>query len=409
MESTLVAQGVVRDSIGATSSGRGGTNIAHSDNLSIILDNPAGLANILEKERFDFSLDTLATDLDYSDPMNNANGEVVPFPLPTLAYAKKSADGKFTFGLGVFAPAGFGAHYKLRHGLYGKREYNSLGALVKILPALAYKVNDRLSVGATLGLAISHVQLDEPFNLQTGFFSGLPAMLNLKSTGVAPTWSLGMQYKFSPNTTVGLRYIGETRFRLKGEADADVSGFGLPLLKSRYDVQADVVWPRSLGGGITHRLNDRHRVSADVVWFDWSHAFDKMDLKLTSGSNPLFNLLLGSKVRDTLALDWHDSIGYRLGYEYFSTPDDVIRAGYIFHQNPIPNETLFPLLAGTLEHAVSLGYGHQWKKWRMDLAYQFSWGPRNDVSQSRLVGGDYDNSSVKAQAHWFMVSFSCSF
>ena len=34
----LLAQGVVRDSVGPVSSGRGGTNIAHYDNLGIILD-----------------------------------------------------------------------------------------------------------------------------------------------------------------------------------------------------------------------------------------------------------------------------------------------------------------------------------------------------------------------------------
>ena len=28
------------------------------------------------------------------------------------------------------------------------------------------------------------------------------------------------------------------------------------------------------------------------------------------------------------------------------------------------------MLAGTLEHAVSVGYGHQWSRWRIDLAYQ---------------------------------------
>jgi len=404
-----VAQGVVRDSIGATSSGRGGTNIAHADNLTVILDNPAALVNIPEDDRFDFSLDILATDLDYTDPENNANGEVKPFPLPTFARSKKSDSGRFAYAIGVFAPAGFGAQYKLRHPLYGKQRYASLGALVKILPAFALKVDEHLSVGATFGLAISHVQLREPFNLQTGVFAGLPTLINLKSTGVAPTWSLGMQYKISPATTFGLRFISETRFRLKGDAKVDISGFGLPLLKSRYDAQVDIVWPRSVGAGITHRFNARHSASADVVWYDWSHAFDKIDLKLTNGANPLFNLLLGSKVRDRLPLDWEDSIAYRFGYEYSPTADDVIRLGYIYHDNPIPNNTLFPLLAGTLEHAATIGYGHQWKKWRFDVAYQYSWGSTNKVGRSRIVGGDFDHSSVKAQAHWLFLGISYRF
>jgi len=123
-----LGQGVIRDSIGAISSGRGGTNIAHNDNLSLILDNPAGLANLPEKERLDFGLDVLTTDLDYTDPDNNANAQFMPFPLPCFGYAKRQ--GNLTLGFGVLIPAGFGATYDLKHALYGKREYSSLGALV---------------------------------------------------------------------------------------------------------------------------------------------------------------------------------------------------------------------------------------------------------------------------------------
>ena len=403
------AQGVVRDSVGATSSGRGGTNIAHSDNLNVILDNPAGLVNMVEWQRLDFGIDLLATDLDYTDPLNNANGDVVPFPLPQIAYGQKAFGGRFAWGIGVFAPAGFGAHYQLRHALYGKREYSSLGALIKILPAAAFQVNDRLSLGATFGLGVSHAQLEKPLNLQTGLLAGMPCMVDLKGTGLAPTWSLGLQYKLTEQTTVGLVYRGETRFRMQGSAKVDVSGFGLPLLKSHYDTEVDLVWPRSLGAGIKHRFNDQHRVSADVVWFDWSHAYDKLDLKLSDGSNPLFRAILGPRVRDTLPLSWRDSVAFRVGYEFFATPRDVIRVGYAYHDNPIPADTVVPNLAGVLEHAFSVGYGHQWERWRLDAAYQYSFGPTAHVSRSRLIGGDYDHSSVRAQAHWFFVSLSYSF
>jgi long-chain fatty acid transport protein len=406
---TARGQGVVRDSIGATSSGRGGANIAHSDNLTLVLDNPAGLANLPQRARFDFGADLLFTRLDYADPFDKTHAEPVPFALPQFAYSRRTADDHLTYGIGVFAPAGFGAHYQLHHALYGQREYSSFGALLKILPAVAYRVDERLSVGATFGLAISHAQFDMPYHLQSGLLAGIPALVNMKATGVAPTWSVGAQYQIDEQTTVGLAYISETRFRLKGDAHMDVSGLGLPLLKAAYDAEVDLVWPASLGAGITHQLNERHRVSADVLWFDWSHAFDRLDMKLTDGSNPLFNFLLGPQVRDRLPLDWHDSIAVRLGYEYFPTPDDVIRLGYVYHKSPIPSDTLMPNLGGTLEHALTFGYGHQWKKWRIDLAYQYSWAPANHVSSSRLLGGDYDHSTFEAQAHWVFLTLSYSF
>ena len=42
----LHADGVVRDSIGAISSGRGGANIGYADNGAILNSNPAAMTNI---------------------------------------------------------------------------------------------------------------------------------------------------------------------------------------------------------------------------------------------------------------------------------------------------------------------------------------------------------------------------
>src|SRR5207244_696270 len=121
----------------------------------------------------------------------------------------------------------------------------------------------------------------------------------------------------------------------------------------------------------------------------WSAAFDRLDMTLTGGSNRLFNLVLGNKVHDSFPLDWRDSVAFRLGHEFFATPQDVIRVGYVYHNSPIPSATVFPLLAGTLEHAVCLGYGHEFRDrcgqpsgWRFDAAYQYSWGPTNHVGFS---------------------------
>jgi len=405
----LAGDGVVRNSLGATAAGRGGTNIAHSDNGAVLLDNPAGLVNMTGTRRLELGLDLLFTDLDYTDPQNNDDGKVAPYPLPQLSYAEKSDNERWAYGIGLFAPAGFGASYKLHHWLYGKKTYESMGALIKLLPAVAYKIDDRLSVGGTFGLAISHAQLRMPFHLQTGLFSGLPTLMELKATGLAPTWSAGLQYQLSQDTTIGLAYRGETRLKLHGPCKVDVAGLNFPLLTSKYSAEVDLVWPASLGLGITHRLAEKHRLSADVIWFDWSHAFDKLDIKMTRGSNPLFNLMLGPKVKDRLALDWHDSVAARFGYEYWISPKDVLRAGYSYHPTPVPDATLLPILAGILDHTFSVGYGHQWQQWRIDLAYQYSFSRTHHVSNSRIVGADFDHSSNKAQAHWFYLALSYRF
>ena len=87
----------------------------------------------------------------------------------------------------------------------------------------------------------------------------------------------------------------------------------------------------------------------------------------------------------------------------------MLRCGYVYHPNPIPDSTLTPLIPAVLQHAVAAGIGKQCGPVSLDFAYQFSFGVEEHVGTSRLVGGDFSNSEVKAQAHWVGVSASYTY
>jgi long-subunit fatty acid transport protein len=364
------------------------------------------MVNIEGSGLFEVGIDSLITDLDYTDPENSTNGKFRPMVLPELSLIRKSDDGMWATGIGFYLPAGFGGAWSLNNPLLGEHGYKSLGALAKILPGAAVRLTDRLSVGGTLGVAVSHAELEGPFFLQTGALAGAPTILDMQATGAAPTWGVGLQYEISDRTTLGLAFNDETRFRLDGSADADVFGLGPGAVSSDFDLDADLVWPRSLGLGLTHWLADRHRVSTDVIWFDWSHAFDRIDVKFTDSSNPLFPAILGPEITDSFPLDWRDSVSIRFGYEFFATPCDVLRAGYTYSSPTVPNSTLTPYIPATLEHTFSAGYGKQWDSTRFDIGYQFAFGPEANVHESDVVGGDFEFSTVKAQAHWLFLGLT---
>jgi long-chain fatty acid transport protein len=398
-----LADGVIRDGLGAISIGRGGTNIAHSDNGEILLDNPSAMVNIEGERLFELSADMLMCDLHYTQPPDdNAFSLFRPTGLPQLCLIRRSPDGQRAIGLGVFAPAGFGAEFDLTNPILGTHRYRSFGALAKILPGGAYRLTDRLSVGATLGVAVSYIELEGPVFLQTGLLCGAPSLLDLRATGAAPTWSTGLQYQFSDSTVLGVTYTSESRFRLNGRASADVFAMGPTPIHSDFEADVNLAWPRSVGVGINHRLCPHRRISADVIWYDWHHAFDDIGLRLANPSNPVCAAL--APIHDRFPLDWRDSVSVRLGYEYFVTPDWVWRAGYVFHPNPVPDGTLTPYIPAILEHAFSIGHGRRWRQWNIDLAYQFSFGPAQHVTTSDFVGGDFDNSKVEARAHWISLS-----
>ena len=404
------ADGVVRDSVGAVAAGRGGTNISFSDNAAVLLDNPAGIINVPGDGLIGFGMDGLLTDLNYSDPMNDISNETELYPLPYGSIIRKTDSGRFAYGIGVFVPAGFGAKWQQNAPppIGGNREYDSMGALTKLLPTAAYRVNDRLSIGASVGVAFSTAELEGPFFLQTGAFQGAPTLLNLEADGVAPTWSAGLQYQLTDQTTIGLAYTSETRFRMDGTANTVLFGLnpaapqlGIP---SRFDVEADLVWPRSLGFGINHAINCNQRVSLDVVWYDWSHAFDRIDIDLSNASNPMIRPL--GTVSDSFKLDWDDSISVRTGYEHRLSPNSIGRLGYTYTSPTIPDATLTTFIPATIEHTFSVGYGRAVGDWQVDAAYQFAFGPDAEVGQSEIVGGDFDQSEVEAHVHWFYIGFT---
>jgi len=409
---TAAADGLTRDGIGAISTGRGGTNIAHSDNGAVILDNPAGLVNFAGQNFAEFGVDTIITRMNYTDPQNSATNALQPLPIPEVAYIYNDEDGRWAAGIRAFAPTGFGASWELNNPIFGPgvHNYRSFGAEAKILPALSYRVTDKLSIGASLGLGVSQVQLYAPFFLQTGPLAGTPALFDLKTTGYTMVWSVGMQYAFNENTTVGAVFNSNSNFGERGYLNSQVVvGPGPMLLPAHYDARLGINFPQSAGIGIKHVINDQHRVSADVVWYGWHDAFDRLGLKLTNGTNPMLNAMVGPSISDSILLNWTDSVSIRTGYEFKATEDDVWRAGYVYHPSPVPSNTLNPLVDGVLTQAVSVGYSHRWESWLLNLAYQYSFSPNRHVTDSLIVGGDYSNSSLQAQAHWISASLVYSF
>lgn len=403
---SLHADGVIRNGIDAISGGRGGVNIASADNGAIILDNPAGMINIAGLGLAEVGLDMLVTDLAYSDAQNSVDASNNPYPLPYASFIRTTESGTWAWGLGVFAPAGFGAEYDLVNTtvtpLQSQFHYKSFGAVGKLAPAVACLVFERLSVGANLTFAASHLEIEGPFFLQTGPLAGTPTVLDLQASGGTLTYSIGLQYELSDDTMLGLTYNSQTKLRLDGNANVRVEV--IPLGQSYFDADVRVAFPRSLGAGINHALRADRRVMADVIWYNWSDAFDQVDLTLTGPDNPVFAAVIGNQVSDSFPLRWRDSVSVRLGCEQMLTDDQKVRLGYVYHRNPIPDPFLTPFIPATLEHTVTAGYEKQFERVSLNLAYQFSFGPDRFVGTSSILGGDFSNSRLDVSAHFAMLS-----
>ncbi len=394
---SVFADGFFLDGVSPRSIARGGTNVGHADNGGVLFDNPAAAVNIRGRSLLEVGTNVMLTDFGYSDPDNAAASDLGVVPLPELGWIRRSADGQWAYGLGVYAPAGFKETFDMQGPLPldGQRRYKSFGALMKILPAAAFRVTDRLSVGGTLGVGVTHAELEGPYFIQgPSVFRGTPTMLDLQGTGATLVWSTGLQYALTNSTIVGLAYQSESRFKLDGSTRVDV-----PLLgQTAYDSQVDLTWPRSVALGVRQEFCPHRVLSCDLVWFDWSAAFDDFGIHLTNSSNPAF-----PAIYEQFPLGWRDSLSVRVGYERFFEGGHVLRFGYVHHRNPVPSATLTPFIQGILEHAFSIGYGCTLGDWTLDAGYMFSFGANQRVEASGLVGGDFDQSVHEAQTHCIAI------
>lgn len=397
------ADGTIRDGVSARSIGRGGTNIAMSDNAHVMLDNPAGLVRNEADFLFEIGGHLLLTDLEYGDPDNNSVGDIDnPFPIGEFAIAKK-LDDYVTVGFGAFSHAGFSAEYMMNGPapFSGPQHYKSIGALARLLPTLSLQLTDRLSLGTTLGAAVNHIELEGPYTLQgPNAFAGTPTRMDLQGTGVGLSWSIGMQYELNQQTTVGISYQHETTMELDGTTVVEIPGLGV----SRYDSMLDVKWPRSLGIGMAHQANERRTFLVDAIWYDWSSAYDQFDLSLKDPLNPTYQIVAPTLL-ESFPLAWRDTVSLRFGVQQQFDSGRTLRVGYAYHRNPIPDGTLTPYIQTVLEHALSFGYGCMWRGLAVDFAYQWSFGPTPSVGTSDFMGGDFDNSWSSVNAHQFSLSF----
>ena len=400
-----------RDGLGPIPTGRGGTNQAFADNAEMIVDNPASMINVEGQGLIELGVATAISTSHYSDSYgNDVNAKVRPQPGPVLGITKKTPNGQWAFGVGLFAPNSFGASYgELDNPIFGPSLSRSKGALVKLLPAIAYRATDRLALGLSVGVGLSYASFDRPLFLQSGPLAGVPVLLDAEGTGVAPVGAFGMQYQLTDNTRIGATYTEQSNFWLHGATNATF--FVGSFVESRFNSKIHLRWPRSVAFGIKHDLCPHRRIAADVVWYDWAHAFSDINLVLYDPSNPAIQAMLaaagGSLPVDLdLPLRWTNTVTLRLGYEADLSDIDVLRLGYDYQPSPSPDSTFNPYVANLRQHVFSIGFSRKLRRAIFNGAYQYAHGRTRHIDTSALIGGQFDGSTYRADAHFATMSLS---
>lgn len=342
---------------GAESLGLGSADIAVSRDANAVNINPAGMTQIPGK-RFDtYLVPFYSFNFKHSDEFNDDYKLDNPFGIfASAAYVTQALHPDLRFGIGMFASGGTGINYdKLRTRFGTRDEYSAVLAITKVASAVAWQANPQLSVG--LGINLTYSSTRQKIFPDTS--SADPQFFGLRIDGAdGLSWNgrIGIQYKQTPNLTLGMTYATETDVKLRnGTATFNYGAIGLVRVKYR-DARIDgFALAREWGAGFAWEFTPKWMLAGELTWLDWSGALNDARLYATRPQNPA----APREVSFAQSLDHRDQYVWGLGLAYKWSDRTTLRGGVNIARNPIPDRTLTPTLNLTADGEIDLGFTHK--------------------------------------------------
>ncbi len=328
-------------------------SISAPDDASVVATNPAAMRGLDGRQvQADLSVISFSADFEGSGsylngaggPISGGNGgdagKVAPVPAAYF-HMPVGEEEKMHFGVSLTAPYGFSTEYD-RNWLGRYSAVKTELKAVDLGVAFSYDVNPYVSFGASVFVEHLTIELGSAVDFGTILFTGGAAGLGfrpgnadgfstIEGSNNEVGYTFGTLLSPSENTHIGISY----RSKVEHEIDDGTANFDVPanaaavLAVSRpgwfVDTQgrATVTLPASLTFSVTHKINDKWSVMADLTRTAWAPAFDSVTVDY------------GSNQADTvLAFDYDDSTFGSIGAEYRMSDTLTLRGGLAYDETP---------------------------------------------------------------------------
>jgi long-chain fatty acid transport protein len=338
-----------------------GAFIAVADDPSAIFYNPAGL--VRQESPFYLSFDgfyvqpthelTLPTGSTIRSQYNST--------IPQFFLTARLND-RITFGFGVFVPyAGGGVDWKSADLGFPLK---TTMAVTSFTPAVAYKLSDKLSIGATLNYYSSS------FTLNTDMAPLGP--LTSDESGSALSAGFSLMYRPVERLAIGLSIRGPAKLTMSGKTKVNLGGYDVFLpsdttIKIPWDIQA----------GFAYRVSERLLLSFSAQYTLWS-TLDKVEKDIK-------NIPTVGDIQFEQVMDFRNIVILGAGMEYALTPALSVRAGVGLDKWAAPAESLTPSNIDVDKVTLLAGIGYRTGRMRIDFAYVYGIGESRS-KQSSVLG-----------------------
>lgn len=298
------------------------------DDYSALAYNPAGMT-LMKRSGFQGAM-TMAEMASTIKGKGDYEGEETKMhygvALPS-GFGHWNVNDKLFVGAGIYAPYGLSTKHKSASFIGNTARKSELEVIDSSLAA-AYKVTDKLSLGATATLRYIHGNMTQNLGPTGGSIIGGDANYDLD--GWTGTGTIGAMYEFTPDTRLGISYKFRSIQKVKGDftinSNGALAGAHVTPPAGQYvfpDGEASPDLPASVLISGYHKLNDKIGLSSSIRWTEWSKSFPEFEM---TSSGPKSNVNHPYKWRDT----WTVAVGA----DYYFNDNWTFRIGTAYDQSP---------------------------------------------------------------------------
>lgn len=325
---------------------------AAADDASVAWSNPAAMTLLPAGKQATFAAHIVMPSFKFTN-----TGSTVPGILGTgnggdggdmavipNGFFTMSINPNLRFGLALNVPFGLATKYDL--GWQGQTvSLESDIKTININPSLAYKVNDKVSIGG----GVSIQKIDATLSRFTG--AAASGNVTLQAGDTAYGFNLGLMMQATPSTRVGVSYRSAISYKLEGSAI--FSGTSAALLNG--NVTADIKVPESASISIFSTVSPKWEVMADLTHTGWSSIKQLAVFRANTVPAGAAGTLLAAPDQ----FNWKDTLRVGLGANYKYNERTKLRMGIAFDPTPTNDVDRSPRLPD--QDRTWLAFGVQYK------------------------------------------------
>lgn len=349
-------------------------DVSAADSAATVFNNPAGMTQ-LHGNQVEAGAVLIFPTIDFHGsattagilptPGNNGNNAGRAGLAPNF-YGVLDLSDQWKLGIAINTP--FALLVKQNAGWYGRYlAIDSKLMSTNINPSIAYKINDKISIGGGVSAQWLQATLAQGFNQSA---LGAPdALVRFKGDDWGFGYNLGAFVKPWEGTQLGLTYRSKVSHQLQG--DLDFLRVATPLSGALVSGAGafDANMPASTTFGITQAVTPQLKVSLSVQWTQWS-ALKAVNIQSTTATAPIQTGFF-----DT----WFTS----LGTSYQWNDAWTLRAGIGWDQSPVDNRYRTVILPDQDRYMVGLGFGYKiTDALTLDGAYMHFFAPHASMNAS---------------------------